>query len=293
MKRDTKMKLSDSKFGLLISLPGIIFLFLIVIVPLGMLVVTSVLRYDFLHPIEFIGLQNFYDAVSSRLFWLALQNTIAYTIGVTVLTLAIGLILALANSRIRTLSGLFRTLLILPWAVPAVVSGLVFRWMLDPGVGLINYTLMQVGLLREPINIFGDPSLAMISTIWGYVWTAYPFMFILVLAGIEAIPRELYEAAKVDGARLIHSFRHITLPLARKSILVGVLITSMFSFRTIDTIWSMTRGGPARATYVMGFNLLEYLIDYQNIGLASAVAIIMLLLIMIYALPLMYYVTKE
>jgi multiple sugar transport system permease protein len=287
------MKLSDSKFGLLISLPGVIFLFLIIVVPLGMLVVTSFLRYDFIHPIEFIGLQNFYTVISQRLFWIALQNTIVYTVGVTLLTLAIGLILALANSRIRTLSGFFRTLLILPWAVPAVVSGLVFRWMLDPGVGLINYTLVQIGLLKEPLNIFGDPSLAMLSTIVGYVWIAYPFMFILVLAGIEAIPKELYEAAKVDGAKLIHSFRYITLPLARKSIFVGLLITSMFSFRTIDTIWSMTRGGPARSTYVIGFNLLEYLIDYQNIGLASAVAIVMLLMIMVYALPMMYYVTKE
>jgi len=287
------MKLSDSKFGLLISLPGVIFLFLIIVVPLGMLVVTSFLRYDFIHPIEFIGLQNFYTVISQRLFWIALQNTIVYTVGVTLLTLAIGLILALANSRIRTLSGFFRTLLILPWAVPAVVSGLVFRWMLDPGVGLINYTLVQIGLLKEPLNIFGDPSLAMLSTIVGYVWIAYPFMFILVLAGIEAIPKELYEAAKVDGAKLIHSFRYITLPLARKSIFVGLLITSMFSFRTIDTIWSMTRGGPARSTYVIGFNLLEYLINYQNIGLASAVAIVMLLMIMVYALPMMYYVTKE
>jgi multiple sugar transport system permease protein len=287
------MKLSDSKFGLLISLPGVIFLFLIIVVPLGMLVVTSFLRYDFIHPIEFIGLQNFYTVISQRLFWIALQNTIVYTVGVTLLTLAIGLILALANSRIRALSGFFRTLLILPWAVPAVVSGLVFRWMLDPGVGLINYTLVQIGLLKEPLNIFGDPSLAMLSTIVGYVWIAYPFMFILVLAGIEAIPKELYEAAKVDGAKLIHSFRYITLPLARKSIFVGLLITSMFSFRTIDTIWSMTRGGPARSTYVIGFNLLEYLIDYQNIGLASAVAIVMLLMIMVYALPMMYYVTKE
>jgi len=287
------MKLSDSKFGLLISLPGVIFLFLIVIVPLGMLVVTSFLRYDFIHPIEFTGLQNFYNVISQRLFWIALQNTVVYTVGVTLLTLAIGLVLALANSRIRALSGFFRTLLILPWAVPAVVSGLVFRWMLDPGVGLINYTLMQIGLLKEPLNIFGDPSLAMLSTIVGYVWISYPFMFILVLAGIEAIPKELYEAAKVDGAKLIHSFRYITLPLARKSILVGLLITSMFSFRTIDTIWSMTRGGPARSTYVIGFNLLEYLIDYQNIGLASAVAIVMLLMIMVYALPMMYYVTKE
>ncbi|MGQ9782062.1 MAG: carbohydrate ABC transporter permease [Nitrososphaeria archaeon] len=287
------MKLSNSKYGLLISLPGLIFLFLIIVVPLGMLVSTSFLRYDFIHPIEFIGFENYHIVLGGRLFWLALQNTVVYTVGVTVLTFALGLILALANSRIRMLSGFFRTLLILPWAVPAVVSGLVWRWMLDPGVGVVNYTLMQIGLLHEPVNIFGNPSLAMTATIVGYVWTAYPFMFVLVLAGIEAIPRELYEAAKVDGAKLIHSFRYITLPLARKSILVGVLITSMFSFRTIDTIWSMTRGGPARSTYVIGFNLLEYLIDYQNIGFASAVAIIMLLLIMVYALPLMYYVTKE
>jgi len=287
------MKLSDPKYGMLITLPGIIVLFMIIIVPLGILFGTSFLRYDFIHPIEFIGFENFQKVISRRLFSLALKNTAIYACGVTSLTLITGLVLALLVSRIRLFSGFFRTLIILPWAVPAVVSGLIWRWMLDPGVGIVNYTLMQIGLIQAPINIFGDPNYAMLATILGYVWTAYPFMFILILAGIEAIPRELYEAAKVDGASMLQSFRHITLPLASKSILVGTLIISMFSFRTIDTIWSMTRGGPARATYVIGFNLLEYLIDYQNIGFASAVAIIMLLIIVVYALPIMYYITKE
>jgi len=118
-------------------------------------------------------------------------------------------------------------------------------------------------------------------------------MYIIILAGIKSIPPELYEAARVDGASRVGTFRNITLPLIRKSMLTGVLITSMFSFRTIDNIWSMTRGGPAKATYVIGLNLIDYLVRYQNIGYGAAVGVIILGLISIFATLLVYYILKE
>jgi len=283
----------DSTFGFLMSLPGTIFLIILVAFPLGLLFSLSVLRYDFIHPVTFIGLKNFVEVVNNRVFWLSLKNTIIYSGGTTTVTLLVGLLLAVSASRIKRGSGFFRTLLILPWAVPLVVSGLVWRWMLDPGVGVYNYLLTQIGLSKEPINIFGDPTFAMIGCILSDSWTRIPFMFIVLLAGIKGIPPDLYEAATVDGASKIATFRNITLPLIKKSMLTGVLITSMFSFRTIDNIWSMTRGGPAKATYVIGLNLIDYLVRYQNIGFGAAIGVIMLGLISIFATAIVYYILKE
>ena len=285
--------MKDSTFGFLLTIPGLVFLIIVVAFPLSLLFSLSFLRYDFIHPITFHGLRNYVEVLNNRVFWLSLRNTIIYSGGTTILTLLIGLLLAVSAARIKRFSALFRTLLILPWAVPLVVSGLVWRWMLDPGVGVYNYILTQVGFSREPINIFGEPTLAMIGCILSDSWTRIPFMFIVILAGIKSIPPDLYEAARVDGANRIATFRNITLPLVKKSMLTGTLITSMFSFRTIDNIWSMTRGGPAKATYVIGLNLIDYLVRYQNLGFGAAIGVIMLGLISIFATLIVYYILKE
>jgi len=160
-----RARMKDSTFGFLLSLPGTIFLVILVAFPLGLLFSLSFLRYDFIHPVTYYGLTNYVEATSSRVFWLSLMNTIVYSSGTTTVTLLVGLLLAVSASRIKRFSGLFRTLIILPWAVPLVVSGLVWRWMLDPGVGVYNYMLTQLGFSKEPINIFGDPNLAMIACI--------------------------------------------------------------------------------------------------------------------------------
>jgi len=279
-------------FGLLLSLPGIIFLLVLVLYPLSMLFSVSFLRYDYVHPVTFYGFTNYIKIFNNRVFWLSLKNTIVYCVGVTSMTTIIGVILAAAVARIRRFSTVFRTLLILPWAVPLVVSGLIWRWMLDPGVGVYNYLLVLIGVSKQPINLFADPVLAMITCIIADSWTKIPFMFVLVLAGIKSIPPDLYEAARVDGASMIDTFRHITIPLSKSSILTGVLITSMFSFRTIDAIWSMTRGGPAKATYVLGFDLIDYLTSYMDFGMGCAVGVIMLVLISMFSGLLIYYLLR-
>ena len=279
-------------FGLLLSLPGIIFLLALVAYPLSMLFTVSLLRYDYVHPVTFYGLTNYFKIFNNRVFWLSLKNTIVYSVGVTATTTIVGVILASAVARIRRLSTVFRTLLILPWAVPLVVSGLVWRWMLDPGVGVYNYLLVLLGISSKPIDLFADPTMAMLTCIIADSWTKIPFMFVLVLAGIKSIPPDLYEAARVDGASMIDTFRHITIPLSKSSILTGVLITSMFSFRTIDAIWSMTRGGPAKATYVLGFDLIDYLTSYMDFGMGCAVGVIMLVLISMFSGVLIYYLLR-
>jgi len=283
------MKMKDSTFGFLVALPGTLYILALVTFPLMLLFWLSFVKFDFYNPVTFTGALNYIKVIDDRVFWVALQNTILYASGTTLITMLIGILLAAALSRIKKYSTFFRTLLILSWAVPFVVSGLVWRWMLDPGVGIYNYLLINSGLIKNAVNIFGNPTLAMIACIMADSWVRIPFTFVLVLAGIQSIPIDLYEAARIDGANMLQSFKNITLPLAQKSILTATLFNSMFSFRTIDVIWAMTRGGPGKATYVLGIELVDYLVMYQNLGLCAALGVIMLILTSLFSSVIIYY----
>jgi multiple sugar transport system permease protein len=287
------MKISDTKFGILLSMPGAMVLFLWVFVPLALLVGTSFLRYDNIHPVVFAGLKNYKFVLNHRVFWLSFKNTVVFCVGVTSLTLVVSLILAHCLSRITRLSSFFRSLSMFPWAVPMVVSGFMWAQMFNPSFGVINDILLRLGILNNPIDIFGNPRLAMLGVILADAWTRIPFMTIIVLAGLESIDPNLYEAARVDGADSIQTFYKISLPLNKKAILTGVLITTIFSFRTIDTIFSMTFGGPAKATYTFGFYILDNIYRYFNFGVAGAMSIILLLLLLILGSIFIYQVLRN
>lgn len=289
------MKISDSKFGFILALPGFLSTIALVVAPMSTLFITSVLRYTPGKgtPIKFVGFDNYLYVFSDYYFWHSLRVTIIYTLGVVTLTFIGGLILALSLSKIVWHSTVFRTLSMLPWAVPLVISGFIWKWIFNPEVGIFSDFLMKLGLINEPLPVFSDPTLAMIGTIVADAWVRIPFMAIITLAGIESIPQDLYDAAKVDGADCFSTLKHVTLPLAKKPILVGLLITSMFTFRTVDVIFAMTEGGPAKATYVLGLYLIDQLWLRVDYGAASATGVIMLLLIASFAAFFVYYIMKE
>jgi len=287
------MRLSDSKYGALLSTPGLVIILALVIFPVVTLFVTSFLRYTSFHPIKFIGLQNYLYIFNDRLFWLALRKTVVYTIGVTSLTLIGGMALASTLSKITRFSGVFRSLTMFSWAVPLVISGFIWKWIFNPNVGVFSDICMKLGLASEPIQIFSSSNLAMVGCIVADAWVRIPFMSIFILAGMESIPEELYEAARIDGADCFSTFFNITLPLIKHMALVGLLITSMFTFRTIDVIFSMTEGGPARATYVLGFYIIDQLWRRVNYGTASAAGVAMFLLISVFASIYVYQIFKK
>jgi multiple sugar transport system permease protein len=274
------MRLSDSKFGFLLSMPGATVLFLWILIPFILLVATSFLRFDNIRPIVFYGVKNYKFLLGHRVFWLSFKNTLIFCVGVTSLTFVISLILAHSLSRITRGSSILRSLAMFPWAVPMVVSGFMWAQMFNPSFGVINDFLLRLGIVEKPLDIYGNPDLAMIGVIIADAWTRIPFMTIIILAGLESIDPTLYEAARVDGADTLQIFRHISLPLNHRAMLTGVIITTIFSFRTIDTIFSMTFGGPAKATYTFGFYVLDYIYRYFNFGVAGAMSIVMLFLLL-------------
>ncbi len=269
------MKLSDRRYGFLLNLPGLIIVVFWVFFPAFLLFQTSFLRYDNINPIVFNGLQNYAHVFKDRLFLISLNRISIFCVGTTALTFAGGLLLALSLSRITKGSGIFRAIMMVPWAVPAVVSGIIWKWMFSPDFGVISDLLMKIGLIKSPLSIYGSPDLAMLGVIIADSWTRIPFMGIILLAALISIPQELHEAAKVDGADALARFRHISLPLIRQPALVGLLITVMFSFRTIDIIIPLTAGGPGRATYVFGYYIWDQIIKTLNFGHAASAGVVL------------------
>lgn len=289
------MEISDEWFGRILSLPGIVLTFLLVIVPTATLFWLGFVRYDYLHPIGYVGLQNFKHVLNDPYFWDSLKFTIVYTFGVVGISLTVSLLLATGLSRIGQKRGAttMRTLAILPFAVPLILSGFIWRWLLDPAIGQLNYILMVITPLSHPLNIFGDPNIAVLAVILSDCYVKIPFMVIFLLAAIDSINQDLYDAAKVDGARCINTFQEITLPLARNGILYAVFITGMFSFRTIDAIWSMTRGGPGKATYHIGIYIYDNLISLMHLDWAAVIGIIVFFCLSAFGAIMFYWMAKE
>ena len=257
------------------------------------MVVISLYRYDFIRPTIFYGLGNYIKLFHDRVFWLATRNTIVFSVGSTLVTFLFGFVLAWCLSRIGRGSTFFRTAMMLPWAVPLIVSGFIWGWMFNPTYGVINDILRRLGAIEMPLNFTADPSLAMLTVIAADAWTRIPFLTILVLAGLERIPVELYEAARIDGADIFHELRHISLPLVRGPLLTGLLITSVFSFRAIDAIFSLTRGGPARATYVLGLYTIDNIYRFLDFGRAGAISVMLLVFCSLIASIYVYFLFKE
>lgn len=284
-------KISDAKFGFLLSFPALILVFLLIIYPLFHLLHISFLRYDNYNPVIFWGLNNFRFIFVDDVFWKSLENTFVYCTAVTGLTLFTGLIMAHSLNRLIRGSTFFRTLFILPWALPLVISGLIFQWIFDPTYGPLNYVTRALGL--GSYNVLVDPATAKIAVILCDCWTRIPFMTVIILAGLQSISEDLYSAAKVDGADSLSIFRYISLPLNKRAMLFGVFIVLLFSSRTVDIIYALTGGGPAKATYTMGNYLWENLFLNLDFGVTAAISVVMLGYCMVLVFIFGYFIFRR
>ncbi len=186
----------------------------------------------------FVGLQNYLEMFQNDDFLTGLKNTVIFTVVSVFLEFIIGLAIALAINRAFRGRGLVRAAVLVPWAFPTVISAAMWRLMFQDQVGVINYVANQIGLISQPI--LSDATLLLIGSILVDVWKTTPFMALLLLAGLQTIPGDVYEAARVDGANVIQRFTRITLPLLKPTILVAVLFRTMDSYRVFDLFWVMS-----------------------------------------------------
>jgi len=259
-------------------IPGLVFLIGIDLVPLIYSVGVSLFNWWLVRPqeIRFLGLGNYLTLVADPAFRRAVVVTAVFTVGSVLVELFAGLGLALLFAQPFPFLRPIRAILLLPLFVVPVVGATMWRLILHPDMGVINYYLAVLGLGQPPW--LGEPILAMIAIVLVDAWRTIPFMFLVIHAGLETLPAELYEAAKVDGASWLQSFRFITVPLLTYIMLLAVLIRGMDAFREFDIIFVLTGGGPGTATETI--QLLNYRIfGLGHMGIANAVGIVTLVLV--------------
>jgi multiple sugar transport system permease protein len=224
------------------------------------------------------GLGNFARLVSDNFFLTALAHTFVYAASALTCEFLLGLGLALLlNKQIRG-RGVFRASLLIPMMLPAVVVGVVWRLMLNPNFGAINGTLKHFGLNTERLTWTASPKLAMLSVIAVDVWQWTPFVFLVLLAGLQAIPQEPYEAALIDGSSRWQTFWHVTLPLLKPSILIVLLLRTMDLLRVFDQIFILTEGGPGFATETISLYIYRTAFRFFDFGYAAAMSFVLLAL---------------
>jgi len=238
---------------------------------------------------KFIGLAIYERLFVDPYFWNAVRVTFLYGAGVMICTYVAGLCFALLLNRSFPGRGLIRMLFILPWAIPEVVAVLIFVWMLDAQFGIINYALVSAGLIEAPLAWLSSRELALPALILVTTWQQMPLAMLILLAGLQTIPREEYEAAMVDGANAWSRFLHVTMPGLRAVNVVLVLLLILNSFRRVTMIYAMTGGGPARSTETLSILTYNTAFDYQRIGYAAAIGTALLVILLIFSL--IYYVT--
>ena len=224
------------------------------------------------------GLGNFTRLLSDNFFLTALAHTFVYAVSALTCEFLLGLGLALLlNKQIRG-RGLFRASLLIPMMLPAVVVGVIWRLMLNPNFGAINETLKRLGINTASLTWTASPKLAMLSVIAVDVWQWTPFVFLVLLAGLQAIPPEPYEAALIDGSSRWQTFWHVTLPLLKPSILIVLLLRTMDLLRVFDQIFILTEGGPGFATETISLYIYRTAFRFFDFGYAAAMSFVLLAL---------------
>jgi len=228
-------------------------------------------------PPVFVGFENYVRLAYDGFFRRAVWNSFVFTFASVGFKLVLGMVMALVlTSRIRY-RNLFTGLLLIPWVAPTVVSALNFLWIFDASLGVLNYLLVKVfRILPQGVGWLSEASTAMASVIFVNVWRGFPFFGISFLAGLKAIPGELYEAAAVDGANLAQRFRHVTLPSLRNIIIIVMLLSTIWTFNDFAIVYILTKGGPGGATQVLPVFTYEMAFGAQRLGEAIAVALYML-----------------
>lgn len=225
-----------------------------------------------------LTIQNFTRLFSDQFFLSALAHTFVYAAIALTVEFLLGLGLALLlDSQIRA-RNLWRTLLLVPMMLPPVVVGVVWRLLLNSNFGAVNGTLKSLGVNTEGLTWTASPKLAMASVILSDVWQWTPFVFLILLAGLQAIPREPYEAALTDGSSTWQTFRHVTLPLLKPAILIALLLRTMDLLRVFDQIFILTEGGPGFATETLGLYIYRTAFRFSNFGYAAAMSFVLLII---------------
>ncbi|MBE5913160.1 MAG: sugar ABC transporter permease [Pseudobutyrivibrio ruminis] len=231
--------------------------------------------------IHFVGLDNYIKLLTDPSFWEVFKNTAVFAILSMTVELFVGLTAALFMNSAKRYVGIIRTIILIPWAIPGIIIAYMFSFMFNDQLSVINVILEGLGLIDNPITFLANKHWAMFVVVVADTWKQFPYIALMLLAGLQTIPKELYESASVDGAGTIQQFFKITLPNLKGIILIVLLFRTMGAIRIFDIIYGITGGGPANSTATLLYKAYKYIFGDMNFGLGSAMSTIITLMIMI------------
>lgn len=234
--------------------------------------------------LSFVGLDGYKAALSSRDALSAFKTTVVFMLSSVILSVILGLVLAIFLNLQKRGKGLLRTIFMVPWPILDVVVGIIFLWMFNAQYGVINELLFQLGIIDQYRSWLSSAGMAFSIVVGASVWKSIPFNMIMILASLQAIPQEQYEAAAVDGASYWQQLRHITLPNLKQIILIVAMLQLIWRFRTFDLVSVMTDGGPNRATEVLSVLVVRYVFTYFRFGEGAAIAVLMTVISLIFTI---------
>lgn len=266
-------------------LPATLLICLISVYPLVRGVTMSFMNYNLLKPdkIGFNGVDNYIKLFTrDKEFWGVLGFTFTYTLSVVIIAYVMGLIFAMLLNRDIKFRGLFRALILIPWIIPGAVAATTWQWVLNDQFGLVNNVLQQLHIIDKPILFLADKTITRLTVIWTGAWKSFPFMMITLLAGLQTIPDDLYEAAEIDGAGFWQRFAHVTMPMLKNVTATCTTLMFIWTFNSFDSIYLLTKGGPNNATYVLSIFTYYTAFMRSNLGYAAAISSILLLVLLVF-----------
>jgi multiple sugar transport system permease protein len=271
--------------------PALAVTLLIIFVPIIQTAVMSLFNYIIWKPADnrFVGMGNYLKALRDEVFWIAMRHTLVWIAGTITLQLLLGFATALLLNRDFWWRGLARSLILIPWVTPSVITALMWRWMYDGNSGVINDILVRIGLLNAYFPWLANNATALPAIMVALMWQGFPFFAIMILAGLQAIPDSLYEAAEVDGASAWQKFSRITLPMLVPILFTSILLRIIWVANSMDVIYIMTGGGPGYATHTLPVYAFIRAYKALDFGYAATLAIYLTVFLVVFVA---FYVIK-
>jgi multiple sugar transport system permease protein len=267
--------LRDRPLAYLLLLPSVVLILMLVVVPFAQAFVYSFTDKDTVAPdFAFVGIDNYLSFVRQPDFPEAFRNSVVWTVGSVGFELILGLYISLTLQRAFRLRGVARAIVLFPYLIPTIVAVLIWRYMMHDLLGVVNYGLLELGLIKQPILWFSNTNTAMMGVIIVGVWKFFPFVVIALMGILQSIPNEVYEAARVDGANVFHEFWYITFPAVLPVFLLTALLRTIWTWDKFDIIYLLTGGGPVNATETLPVFVYREAFDNWRMGRASAVAMV-------------------
>jgi multiple sugar transport system permease protein len=277
------LTLSDRTVGMLFIVPFVVTALFFMVYPIAEAIRLAFVSYNPLRPdlSVFVGLANFSYIFDDPLFWDSFRQATVWTLLSILFQTVFGVTIALLLHQALYGIAIFRGLLLFPYIVPTVVVALIWRWIFNPEIGVVNHALLGAGIIGQPIYWLSTPVMAMASTIMLNVWKYTPFVVICVLARLQTVPFELYDAAKVDGAGAIRRFLDITLPQLKEVLIVVVVFRTIWTFNKFEEIYLLTKGGPGTSTFNLAVYSFEQSIANLRLGVGAATGVVMMIVLLV------------